>query len=108
MAVFTSRDHAGCPQPEEVMRKTSLLAAAILLSAAAGAPDIARAIEGSSPAAPTEPSTQTQQGSQTATKKPVKKPKSDKSSAVEEFYKGWHTAYALIYDKADYVSGITV
>jgi tetratricopeptide (TPR) repeat protein len=90
------------------MRKMSLLAAAIVLSAAAGASEIAKAIEGSSPAAPTEPSTQTQQGSATATKKPVKKPKSDKSSAVEEFYKGWHQAYALIYDKDDYAGGIAV
>jgi len=91
------------------MRKISLLAAVILLSAAAGAPDIAGAMESSSPAAPTQPSTQTQQGSPTAatTKKP-KKPKPDKSSAVEEFYKGWHKAYALIYDHGDYVGGIAV
>jgi tetratricopeptide (TPR) repeat protein len=93
------------------MRKTSLLAAAILMSAATGVPTIAEAIEGSSPAAPTQPSTQTQQGSQTTTttttKKP-KKPKPDKSSAVEEFYKGWHEAYALIYDHGDYAGGIAV
>ena len=87
------------------MRKTSLLAAAILLSAAAGAPNIAKAIEGASPAAPSEPATQ--QGNPSGTKK-AKKSKPDKSSAVEEFYKGWHKAYALVYDKADYEGGIVV
>jgi tetratricopeptide (TPR) repeat protein len=87
------------------MRKTSLLAAAILLSATAGAPNIAKAIEGASPAAPSEPATQ--QGNPSGTKK-AKKSKPDKSSAVEEFYKGWHKAYALVYDKADYEGGIVV
>jgi tetratricopeptide (TPR) repeat protein len=86
------------------MRKTPLFAAAILLSAAAGAPEIAKAVEGANPSAP-----QTNQPSQpsgtTTTKQKTKKPK---SSATEDFYKGWHQAYALIYDKADYVGGIAV
>ena len=63
------------------------------------------AIESGSPAAP-----------QTTTQSPPRQPgrqegarqKSKKSSATENFYKGWHQAYALIYDKADYVDGISV
>ena len=91
------------------MRKTSLLAAAVLLSAAAGAPDFAKAMEGGSPAAP-ETTTQRPPSSTTTTTdtKKAKKSKPDKSSAVEDFYNGWHKAYALIYDKGDYESGIAV
>jgi tetratricopeptide (TPR) repeat protein len=89
------------------MRKTSLLAAAILLSAAAGAPDIVKAMEGASPAAP-ETTTQQPPKSTTTDAKKAKKSKPDKSSAVEDFYNGWHKAYALIYDKGDYEGGIAV
>jgi tetratricopeptide (TPR) repeat protein len=91
------------------MRTISLLAAAVLISAAAGSPNIARAMEGASPEPPAEPSTQ--QGSPTDTKKTTTtttKKKSQKSSAIEDFYNGWHKAYALIYDKGDYVGGIAV
>ena len=93
------------------MRKTPLLAAVILLSAAASAPDVAKAIESGSPAAP---QTTTQQppssGSATSTTgtKKAKKSKPDKSSSIEDFYNGWHKAYALIYDKGDYEGGIAV
>jgi tetratricopeptide (TPR) repeat protein len=45
--------------------------------------------------------------SDTGTKKAHSK-KSKKSSATDDFYKGWRQAYALIYDKADYVDGIAV
>jgi tetratricopeptide (TPR) repeat protein len=91
------------------MRKTSLLAAAILLSAAAVTPDVAKAIEGSSPAAPQTTTQQPSSGSSatTGTKK-AKKSKPQKSGSVEDFYNGWHKAYALIYDKGDYEGGIAV
>ena len=93
----------------EDLRKTSLFAAAILLSATAGSAGvatIAKAIESSSPS---PPSTTSQPPSNpTGTKKDTKKTKPDKSSAVEQFYKGWHEAYALIYDKGDYAGGIAV
>ena len=85
------------------MRKSSLLAAAILLSAAAGAPDIANAIEGASPTAP-----QSDQSTAPSDTTKAKKPKSKKSSSAEDFLNGWHTAYALVYDKSDYVGGIEV
>ena len=88
------------------MRKTSLLAAAILVCAAAGAPNPASAIESGSPAAP-QTTTQQPPGTPGAKKAHVKKPKK-KSSATEEFYKGWHEAYALVYDKHDYAGGIAV
>ncbi len=88
------------------MRKISLFAVAVLVSAAAGAPNIATAIESGSPAAP-QTTTQQPPPSTTGTQKAHAK-KSKKSSATEDFYKGWHKAYALIYDKADYVGGIAV
>ena len=77
------------------MRTVSLLAAAILVSAAAGAPNLASAIESGSPAAPQ--TTPQQPPSDTGTKKAHSK-KSKKSSATDDFYKGWRQAYALIYD----------
>jgi tetratricopeptide (TPR) repeat protein len=82
------------------MRKTPLLAAAILLSAAIALPEIAKAVEGQSPSAPA-----TQPSSGTSTKQKTKKPK---NSSLEKFMNGWHTAYALVYDKADYEGGIAV
>jgi tetratricopeptide (TPR) repeat protein len=89
------------------MRQTPLLvAAAIVLIAATGRPNIAKSMEGGSPAAP-QTDTQQPPSTNTGTKK-AKKSKPDKSSAVEQFYKGWHQAYALIYDKADYAGGIAV
>jgi tetratricopeptide (TPR) repeat protein len=95
------------------MRKTPLLAAAVLLSAAVGAPDIGRAIEGASPAPPsnsqpsgsTPPSNSLPSGTAT-TKQKTKKPKPSSNSSLEDFYNGWHKAYALVYDKADYTGGI--
>jgi tetratricopeptide (TPR) repeat protein len=90
------------------MRKTPLLAAAILLSAAAGAPKVANAIESGSPAAPQSTTQQPPSGGADTRKAHSKKTKPQKSGAVEEFYNGWHKAYALIYDKADYVDGIGV
>ncbi len=88
------------------MRPTSLLAAAIFLSAAAGAPNLAKAIEGASPAPP-QTTTQPPPPSTKGTKK-VKKTKPQKSSSLKDFYAGWHKAYALIYDKGDYAGGIAV
>ena len=92
------------------MRKLTLLAAAILLSTAAGAPNIAKAIEGANPAPPAEPSA-AQSGRQpggAATSKKVKKPKPQKNGSAEDFLKNWHKAYALVYDKKDYDGGIAV
>jgi tetratricopeptide (TPR) repeat protein len=85
-------------QPEDVMRKMPLLAAAIILSATASVSKFAFAVEGANPA---PPSSNTQQG----TPSPKKK-KKQKSS--EEFLNGWHKAYALVYDKHDYEGGIAV
>jgi tetratricopeptide (TPR) repeat protein len=84
------------------MRKTSLLAAAaILVSAIAAAPKFALAVEGANPAAPSS-------GSQTTAPSGTKKAKkkTDKSSSADDFLKGWHKAYALVYDKQDYEGGI--
>ena len=36
----------------------------------------------------------------------TKKQKKDKSSSAEDFLRDYHAAYALIYDKGDYVAGI--
>ena len=76
------------------MPKAPLLAAAaILVAATAGVPKLAKAIKGANPSPPT---TTTQQpsnsGTTTGTKK-AKRPKSQKSSAAEDFLNGWHKAY---------------
>ncbi len=87
------------------MRKTRLLVAAIVIGAIAGVPGLAAAIETGSPAPPQNPPA----GSTTPPKQTTtKKPKQQKNSSAEDFLNGWHQAYALIYDKADYVGGIAV
>ena len=85
------------------MCKTRLLAAVILVGAIAGAPGIAAAVENANPAAPqtTQPSS-----APDSTKKKVKKAKPQKTGSAEDFLAGYHAAYALIYDKGDYVAGI--
>lgn len=80
------------------MRKTRLLAAAIVIGAVAGAPGLAAAMETTNPAPPANPSSGT-----TTTKQ---KPKKEKHSAAEKFLNDWHKAYALVYDKEDYTAGI--
>jgi len=86
------------------MRITSLLAVAVLVGAAA-APQFAKAMETNNP---NPPQTTTQQPPKATDTKKEKKTKPDKSSATEDFYKGWHKAYALIYDHKDYAGGIAV
>jgi tetratricopeptide (TPR) repeat protein len=93
--------------PEETMQRSSLLAAALLLSAAVGAPDFARAIENGSPSPPSGSSSQPSNGSSTSSsKQKSKKPKTQNNSSLEDFYSGWHKAYALVYDQGDYTGGI--
>jgi tetratricopeptide (TPR) repeat protein len=109
---ITSRHHVlpRVLQREKTMRKLTLLAAAILLSALAGAPDIAKAIEGANPAPPANPpaAQSGQPPGSAATSKKTKKPKPQKNGSAEDFLKGWHKAYALVYDKKDYEGGIAV
>jgi tetratricopeptide (TPR) repeat protein len=92
--------------PEETMQRPSLLAAALLLSAAIGAPDFAKAIESGSPSPPQ--SSQPSSGSSTSSQQKPKpqKQKSQNNSSLEDFYSGWHKAYALVYDQGDYTGGI--
>ena len=80
------------------MRKTRLLAAAIVIGAVSGAPGLAAAMETNSPSPPANPSS----GS-TTTKQ---KPKKEKHSGAEKFLNDWHKAYALVYDQGDYTAGI--
>jgi tetratricopeptide (TPR) repeat protein len=82
------------------MRKTSLLTAVILAAAISGAPQLAAAMGSSNPAPPSDTSKPSGKGQ-------TKKNKKDKSSSAEEFLDRYHAAYALIYDKEDYQSGIT-
>src|ERR1700720_404954 len=83
------------------MRKTPLIAA-IVLTVAVGAPRFAAAVETNSPAPPS----QNTQPSGTATTK--HKTKKEKTGSAEKFLNDWHKAYALVYDKSDYVGGIAV
>ncbi len=78
------------------MRKIPLLAA-IVLTIAVGAPRFAAAVETNSPAPPQNPPPSD------TTKQKTKKPK---SSSAEKFLSDWHKAYALVYDKEDYIGGI--
>jgi tetratricopeptide (TPR) repeat protein len=83
------------------MKPLLSLAAGLLLSAVLVAPEIAAAAGEESPAPPPPPSQdKSTKGTQT------KKPKTDKSSSADDFLRGYHAAYALIYDEADYVGGI--
>jgi tetratricopeptide (TPR) repeat protein len=86
---------------EAAMKPLLSLPAALFLSAVLVAPEIAAAAGEESPAPPPPPSQdKSTKGTQT------KKPKTDKSSSAEDFLRGYHAAYALIYDEADYVGGI--
>jgi tetratricopeptide (TPR) repeat protein len=82
------------------MRKTSLLTAVIVAAAISGAPQLAAAMGSSNPAPPSDTSKPSGKGQ-------TKKNKKDKSSSAKEFLDRYHAAYALIYDKEDYQSGIT-
>jgi len=68
------------------------------------APDIVRAAGDENPTPPPPPTTTDQNKSKKDTD--TKKPKSDKSGSAEDFLRGYHAAYALIYDKSDYAGGI--
>jgi len=86
------------------MRRISLFAAALLVSAV-GAAGFAKAMESNTPS---PPQTQTQQPPNNGDSKKTTNTKKDKSSALDQFYSDWHKAYALIYDKGDYAGGIAV
>jgi tetratricopeptide (TPR) repeat protein len=81
------------------MSSSRSLAVLLLFSAILVAPDIAAA-NGEDNPAPPPPTNQGKQNTQT------KKPKTDKSSSAEDFLRGYHGAYALIYEKGDYAGGI--
>ncbi len=81
------------------MKVTLSLVAAFVLSAILVAPELAIAAGEDNPAPP--PSQDKSKDTQT------KKQKKDKSSSAEDFLRDYHAAYALIYDKGDYVAGIT-
>src|ERR1700742_375004 len=74
------------------------LSAALLLSAILVAPEIAAAAGEENP---TPPASQNKSNKDTQSKK-----KKDKSSSAEDFLSGYHAAYKLIYDKADYEADI--
>jgi len=81
------------------MRKTQLLATAVIVTAVVAAPVIAAADGTGSPSPPT-----TQGGS--SSPPPKGKNKNQGNGYLAQFYDGYHAAYALIYDKGDYVAGI--
>jgi tetratricopeptide (TPR) repeat protein len=83
---------------ETLVRTSHSLAVALLFSTVLLAPEIAAA-------AGTENPTPPPQTTQSTPMKHTKK-KSHKSSSAEDFLAGYHSAYALIYSKGDYVGGI--
>ena len=90
------------------MNSSHSLAAVFLLSAVLVAPDIAAAAGEDNPAPPPQTTQPSQTKTKTQDKSQDKKPPAttDKSGSAEDFLRGYHAAYALIYDKADYVAGI--
>ncbi|MDR3420172.1 MAG: tetratricopeptide repeat protein [Xanthobacteraceae bacterium] len=84
------------------MKSLLSLAAALLFTAVLVAPDIAAAVGDENPTPPPPPTDQGKSTKGTQTKPP----KSDKSSSAEDFLRGYHAAYTLIYDQGDYVRGI--
>ncbi len=84
------------------MTLSRALAVALLFSAVLIAPDIAAAADEPNPTPPP----QTNQQPPPKKDNQSKKPKKDKSSSAEDFLAGYHAAYALVYDKGDYLAGI--
>ena len=84
------------------MTSSRALAVALLFSAVLIAPDIAAAADEPNPTPPPQTNQQTPPKKDNQSKKPKK----DKSSSAEDFLVGYHAAYALVYDKGDYVAGI--
>ena len=84
------------------MTSSRALAVALLFSAVLIAPDIAAAADEPNPTPPPQTNQQTPPKKDNQSKKPKK----DKSSSAEDFLAGYHAAYALVYDKGDYVAGI--
>ena len=82
------------------MKFSLSLAAALLLSAVLIAPNAASAAGEDNPAPPPAKPSQSKQ------KDSKPKPGNDKSGSAEDFLRGYHAAYAMIYDKADYAGGI--
>jgi tetratricopeptide (TPR) repeat protein len=83
---------------ETFVRTSHSLALALLFSIVLLAPEIAAAAGAENPTPPP-------QTTQSTPTKQIKK-KTNKSSSAEDFLAGYHSAYALIYDKRDYVGGI--
>ncbi len=84
------------------MTSSRALAVALLFSAVLIAPDIAAAADEPNPTPPPQTNQQTPPKKDNQSKKPKK----DKSSSAQDFLAGYHAAYALIYDKGDYLAGI--
>ncbi len=84
------------------MTSSRALAVALLFSAVLVAPDIAAAADEPNPTPPPQTNQQTPPKKDNQSKKPKK----DKSSSAQDFLAGYHAAYALIYDKGDYLAGI--
>ena len=84
------------------MTSSRALAVALLFSAVLIAPDIAAAADEPNPTPPPQTNQQTPPKKDSQSKKPKK----DKSSSAEDFLAGYHAAYALVYEKGDYLAGI--
>jgi tetratricopeptide (TPR) repeat protein len=90
------------------MRKTRLLTAAIVIGALAGVPDLAAAMGDSSPPPPPANPNTKQPPMKPTSSPPPSKSSGGKRGALDDFYSGYHKAYALIYDQGYYAGGIAV
>ena len=85
------------------MKTLLSLAAALLFTASLVASDIAAAAGGGGVSSVPGQTTQPTQTNKAHTKKPKG---TQKSGSVEDFLAGYRAAYALIYERCDYVAGI--
>jgi tetratricopeptide (TPR) repeat protein len=93
---------------ETVMNTPRSLAAVLLFSAVLVAPEIAAAAEEPNPTPPPQTTQPAPPKKKSQDKSQDKQPKTttEKSGSAEDFLAGYHAAYALVYDKGDYVAGI--
>jgi tetratricopeptide (TPR) repeat protein len=85
------------------MKSAVALSVALIFAAVLVAPNIAAAVGDENPTPPPPPPTDQSKPKDSQ----GKKEKKDKSSSAEDFLRGYHAAYVLIYDKSEYQQGIT-
>lgn len=85
------------------MKSLLSFAVALLLATVLVAPDIASAAGDENPTPPPQKPSQTKSKPKDSNQPKANK---DENSSADDFLRGYHNAYTLIYDKSDYEAGI--